>query len=187
MIQLPRAPRANSIKRTLSVGFALMMLLLVGAGLFGWATISGMSREVLERFAHANELTRQSSTFSHTITEEIQAATSYLATRDPKFESDFRRLGWEAHRMHRSFTTRRSELASEVTNTVAVDSKLAEVENAYALAHRLADLGRTDAAGAQAEIAMTLVNQLLDELRRVDNANNLAFANAAQALQENAL
>jgi methyl-accepting chemotaxis protein len=163
------------------------MLLLVGAGLFGWATISGMSREVLDRFAHANELTRQSSTFSHTITEEIQAATSYLATRDPHFESDFRRLGWEAHRMHRSFTTRRSELASEVTNTVEVDSKLAEVENAYSVAHRLADLGRTADAEVEAQKAVSLVNQLLDELRRVDNANNVAFATAAQALQENAL
>jgi methyl-accepting chemotaxis protein len=187
MIRLPRAPRTNSIKRTLSVGFALLMLLLVGAGLFGWATISGMSREVLDRFAHANELTRQSSTFSHTITEEIQAATSYLATRDPHFESDFRRLGWEAHRMHRSFTTRRSELASEVTNTVEVDSKLAEVENAYSVAHRLADLGRTADAEVEAQKAVSLVNQLLDELRRVDNANNVAFATAAQALQENAL
>jgi methyl-accepting chemotaxis protein len=187
MIRLPRAPRTNSIKRTLSVGFALLMLLLVGAGLFGWATISGMSREVLDRFAHANELTRQSSTFSHTITEEIQAATSYLATRDPHFESDFRRLGWEAHRMHRSFTTRRSELASEVTNTVEVDSKLAEVENAYSVAHRLADLGRTADAEVEAQKAVSLVNQLLDELRRVDNANNVAFATAAQTLQENAL
>ncbi|HUQ20580.1 MAG TPA: methyl-accepting chemotaxis protein [Gemmatimonadaceae bacterium] len=187
MIHLPRAPRANSIKRTLSIGFALLVMLLVGAGLFGWATISGMSHEVSDRFAHANELTRQSTTFSHTITEEIQAATSYLATRDPKYESDFRRLGWEAHRMHRSFTTRRSELASEVTNTVAVDTKLSEVENAYAVAHRLADLGRTDAAAAQAKAAVASVNQLLDELRRVDNANNAGFATAAQKLEENAL
>lgn len=155
--------------------------------MFGWATISGMSREVSDRFAHANDLTRQSSTFSHTITEEVQAATSYLADRDPKAESDFRRLGWEAHRMHRSFTTRRSELADEVTNTVAVDSKLAEVEDAYAVAHRLADLGQVDAADAQARKATGLVNQLLNELRRVDNANNLAFANAADALHDHAV
>jgi methyl-accepting chemotaxis protein len=179
--------QANSIKGTLTLGFALLVLLLVGAGMFGWATISGMSREVSDRFAHANDLTRQSSTFSHTITEEVQAATSYLADRDPKAESDFRRLGWEAHRMHRSFTTRRSELADEVTNTVAVDSKLAEVEDAYAVAHRLADLGQVDAADAQARKATGLVNQLLNELRRVDNANNLAFANAADALHDHAV
>lgn len=186
MIRFP-ALRANSIKGTLALGFALLVLLLVGAGLFGWATISGMSREVRDRFAHANDLTKQSSTFSHTITEEVQAATAYLTDKDPRAQADFRRLGWEAHRMHRSFTTRRSELADEVTNTVAVDSKLAQVENAYTFAHRLADLGRADAAEVQAKKAAVLVNELLDELRRVDNSNNVAFATAAQTLQEDAL
>jgi methyl-accepting chemotaxis protein len=186
MIHLPGIP-ANSIRRTLALGFALLVLLLVGAGVFGWATISGMSREVSERFAHANDLTRQSSTFSHTITEEVQAATSYLADRNPESEARFRKLGWEAHRMHRSFTTRRSELADEVTNTVALDSKLAEVENAYSVAHRLSDMGRPSDAALQAQKAAALVTQLLDELRRVDDSNNRAFANAAQALRENAL
>jgi len=186
VIHLPGIP-ANSIRRTLALGFALLVLLLVGAGLFGWATISGMSREVSNRFAHANELTRQSSTFSHTITEEVQAATAYLADGEPRSEAKFRRLGWEAHRMHRSFTTRRSELADELTHTVAVDSKLAEVENAYALAHRLSDLGRKEEAEIQAQRAGDLVGQLLDELRRVDSSNNLAFGAAATTLRENAL
>ena len=186
MIRLPGIP-VNSIRRTLALGFALLVLLLVGAGLFGWATISGMSREVSNRFAHANELTRQSSTFSHTITEEVQAATAYVADGEPKSEAQFRRLGWEAHRMHRSFTTRRSDLADEVTHTVAVDSKLAEVENAYAVAHRLSDLGRREEAEVQAQRAGDLVTQLLDELRRVDSSNNLAFAAAAATLRENAL
>ena len=177
----------NSIKRMLSIGFAMLVLLLVGAGLFGWATISGMSREVSDRFAHANELTKQAATFSHTITEEVQAATAYLANGEPKSDEHFHKLGWEAHRIHHSFTSQRSELASEVTNTVAVDSKLAEVENAYALAHRLNDLGRRDDAAVQAQRATDLVGGLLDELRRVDSSNNLAFARANSALQENAL
>lgn len=179
--------RANSIKSMLGLGFALLVLLLIGAGLFGWATISGMSREVSDRFAHANDLTLQSSNFSHAITQEVQAAASYLADRSAKSESEFRRLGWEAHRMHRTVSTRRNDVASEVTNTVAVDAKLAEVENAYTIAHRLSDLGRTDAAALQAQKAAALVSQLMDELRRVDNSNNLTFARAAEGLRQNAL
>jgi methyl-accepting chemotaxis protein len=185
-MKLPSLP-ANSIRRTLASGFAMLVLLLVAAGLFGWATISGMSHEVSDRFAHANELTQQASSFSHAITQEVQAATSYLADHSPKSEAQFHRLGWAAHRMHRTFTTRRNELADEVTNTVAVDAKLAEVENAYAIAHRLSDLGRQDEAAAQAQIAAGLVSQLLDELQRVDNANNLAFARAADSLRANAI
>ncbi len=186
MIRLPAVP-ANSIRRTLALGFALLVFLLVGAGLFGWATIYGMSHDMSDRFAHANDLTHQSSSFSHTITQEVQAATSYLADHSAKSAADFRRLGWVAHRMHRSFTTSRSELADEVTNTVTVDAKLAEVENAYALAHRLSDLGRADEAGAQSQHAGVLVSQLLDQLQRADNANSLAFARAANSLRESAL
>jgi len=180
VIRLPAAP-ANSIRRTLALGFALLVFLLVGAGLFGWATISGMSRDMSNRFAHANDLTHQSSSFSHTITQEVQAATSYLANHTDRSETDFRRLGWEAHRMHRSFTSQRSDLTDEVMNTVTVDAKLAEVENAYALAHRLSDLGRVDAAAVQ-----SLVTQLLDQLQRSDNSNSLAFARAANALRQSA-
>ena len=40
---------------------------------------------------------------------------------------------------------------------------------------------------AQAQNAVIQVGLLLDEVRRADNANNIAFANAAKALQENAL
>lgn len=186
MIRMPALP-TNSIKRTLATGFSFLVLLLIAAGVFGWATISGISREVSERFAHANELTRQSATFSHTITQEVQAATSYLGDHSPTAAADFRRLGWEAHRMHRSFTSRRSEVADEVTNTVTVDAKLAEVENAYTIAHRLSDLGRPDEAARQAKIAATLVSQLLGDLQKADNANNLAFARAADSLRKNAI
>ena len=186
MIKLP-AIDANSIRRTLALGFALLVLLLVSAGVFGWATIHGMSHDMSDRFAHANDLTHQSSSFSHTITQEVQAATSYLADHSAKSESNFRRLGWDAHRMHRSFTTQRSELADEVTSTVTVDAKLAEVENAYALAHRLSDLGRVEQAEAQSQRAAALVSQLLDQLQRADNSNSLAFARAAESLRQSAL
>lgn len=169
------------------MGFAILVLLLIAAGVFGWATISGMSREVSERFGHANDLTRQSSSFSNAVTQEVQAAASYLTTHSAKSEAEFRRLGSDAHRMHRTFTSRRNELADEVTNTVAVDSKLAQVENAYAIAHRLSDLGRADAAAAQVQKAAGLVSQLLDELQRVDRSNNLAFARAAEDLRQNAI
>ena len=186
MMSFPSFP-VNSIRRTLALGFAVLVLLLVAAGVFGWATISGISHEVSERFAHANDLTKQSASFSHTITQEVQAATSYLGDHSQKSAADFRRLGWEAHRMHRSFSSRRSELADEVTNTVLVDARLSEVENAYTIAHRLSDLGRPDEAAAQAQVAAGLVAQLLKELQRVDNANNLAFARAADSLRHNAI
>jgi methyl-accepting chemotaxis protein len=192
MTSKPRAtakPRIGrqTIRRTLFAGFSLLVALIVVAGLFGWGTISGLSGDVSQTFTHANELTQQSSRFSHTIAQEIQAATSYLADRDPASERDFRRLGWEAHRMHRTFTSRRNDLPGEVTNTILVDARLAQVENTFAVAHRLADLGRTEAATRQARKARGEVVALLGELNRIDRANNRAFARAAESLRDEAM
>jgi methyl-accepting chemotaxis protein len=177
----------QTIRRMLGLGFGVLILLLLQAGFVGWASISNLSDEVGATFKHANDVTQQSARFAHVITQEVQAATTYLADRDPSAEADFRRLGLEAHRLHRTFTSRRADLAGEVANTVAVDSRLAEVENAFAVAHRLADLGRDQEAREQAKAARRLVGQLLVELQRVDRANNLAFIRASDSLGEHAV
>ena len=177
----------QTIRRLLGLGFTVMILLLVQAGFVGWASISNLSDEVGATFRHANEVTQQSARFSHVITQEVQAATAYLSDRDPSAEADFRRLGLEAHGLHRTFTSRRADLAGEVANTMVVDNRLAEVENAFAIAHRLADLGRDQEAKAQAQAARGLVSQLLVELQRADKANNLAFIRASEALNDHAI
>ena len=178
---------AQTIRRMLAIGFSVLIFLLIVAGFVGWASIANLSEEVVSTFRHANEVTQQSARFSHVITQEVQAASTYLSDADPAAEADFRRLGLEAHGMHRSFTSHRSELAGEVANTVAVDSRLAEVENAFAIAHRLADLGRADDARNQARVARQQVAVLLDELQRVDRANNQAFIRASDSLHDHAL
>src|SRR5512141_301891 len=179
--------QTQTIRRMLGLGFSILILLLLQAGFVGWASISNLSAEVSSAFRHANEVTQQSARFSHVITQEVQAATTYLSDADPASEADFRRLGLEAHSPHRTFTSRRTDLAGEVANTVVVDNRLAEVENAFAVAHRLSDLGRDQEARAQAKVARHLVGELLAELQRVDRANNLAFIRAADALNEHAV
>lgn len=186
MIALPPAP-VQTIRRTLAIGFSILIVLLITAGGVGWVSMAGLSRDVVETFSHANEVTQQASLFSHVITREVQAAGTYLSDGDPAAEADFRRLGIEAHDLHRTFTAQRSELAGEIANTVAVDTRLAEVENAYAIAHRLSDIGRTEDARLQARKANSLVALLLSELQRVDRENNLAFARASESLREHSL
>lgn len=179
--------QTQTIRKLLGLGFSVLIFLLLVAGFVGWASIVNLSDEVGTTFTHANDVTQQSARFSHVITQEVHAATSYLNDGDPVAEAEFRRLGMEAHRMHRSFTTSRSDLAGEVANTIAVDSRLAEVENAFAIAHRLRDLGRADEAREQARQAGKQVEELLIELQRVDRANNLAFLRASDALGDYAV
>ena len=177
----------QTIRRMLMIGFSILIFLLLVAGFVGWASIANLSDEVGSTFRHANDVTQQSARFSHVITQEVQAASTYLSENDPAAEADFRRLGLEAHGMHRSFTSHRSDLAGEVANTVAVDSRLSEVENAFAIAHRLADLGRSEEARTQARVARQQVAALLVELQRVDRANNQAFIRASDALNDHAI
>lgn len=178
--------RTQTIRGLLGLGFSILIVLLMLAGVVGWAAIANLSDEVASTFRHANDVTQQSARFSHVITQEMQAATTYLSEGDAASENEFRRLGLEAHSLHRTFTSQRSELAGEVANTFAVDSHLAAVENAFAVAHRLRDLGRPDEARIQAQKARKLVQQLIVELQRVDKANNMAFVRASDSLLEHA-
>lgn len=179
--------RVSTIRGMLGLRFSVLIMLLLLAGVVGWASISNLSDEVSTTFRHANALTQQSGRFSQVITREVEAASAYLADLDPADEAEFRQLGLEAHRLHRSFTARRSDLTGEVTNTVVVDTRLAEVENAFALAHRLRDLGRIEESRAQARHARKQVGELLVELQRVDRANNRAFLRASDALDDYAI
>ncbi len=174
----------QTIRRLLGLGFSVLIFLLLVAGFVGWVSIVTISDQVAETLTHANAVTQQSARFSHAITQEVQAATSYLNDGDPVAESEFRRLGLEAHGLHRTFTSTRSDLAGEVANTVVVDGRLAEVENAFAVAHRLRDLGRAEESREQARRAGKLVEQLLLDLQRVDQANNMAFQRASESLSE---
>ncbi|HXG71939.1 MAG TPA: hypothetical protein VNJ04_15125, partial [Gemmatimonadaceae bacterium] len=133
--------RFRTIRQALTVGFAFLITLLVGAGVLGWVSLASMADNVRTTLAEAQQDNHQASDFSNTITEEIQYANEYLTDRDPKAEVEFRRLGWEAHRLHRRFTSRRDQLAEQIARTVAIDTTLARAEASFALAHRLTDLG----------------------------------------------
>jgi methyl-accepting chemotaxis protein len=175
--------QSQTIRKLLALGFSVLIFLLLSAGFVGWVSIVTISDEVNATLHHANAVAQQSARFSHVITQEVQAGTSYLNDGNPIVEEEFRRLGMEAHSLHRTFTSTRSELAGEVANTVVVDNRLAEVENAFAVAHRLRDLGRAEESRAQAQKAGALVGELLLDLQRVDQANSAAFLRASQDLE----
>ena len=172
--------QSQTIRKLLALGFSVLIFLLLAAGFVGWVSIVTISDKVDATLLHANAVAQQSARFSHVITQEVQAGTSYLNDGNPIVEEEFRRLGMEAHGLHRTFTSTRSDLAGEVANTVVVDNRLAEVENAFAVAHRLRDLGRIEESRAQAQKAGSLVGELILDLHRVDQANNAAFLRASE-------
>src|SRR5688500_6077961 len=124
----------RTIRQILTVGFSFLIVLLLAAGAVGWMSLTRMADQVTETLAEAQQDAKQASDFSNVVTQEIQAANTYLSDQDAKSDAEFRRLGWEAHRLQRSFNTRHVHVhADQIARTVAIDTTLARVESSFAL------------------------------------------------------
>lgn len=179
--------RLWTIRVALYLGFSLLVALLVVAGTVGWVSMNRMSEEVNQTLMDTERSSVESSDFSNAITEEVQAANTYLTGQDARSEQQFRALGWKAHELHRRFTSRRDQLTDEILRTVAVDTTLARVESSFALAHRLKDLGRTDESRIEAAHARSLVVILLARLRALEQTRSRGFAQMSDNLHRTAL
>ncbi|HMI57180.1 MAG TPA: methyl-accepting chemotaxis protein [Gemmatimonadaceae bacterium] len=173
----------QTIRQVLTVGFAFLILLLLGAGAVGWVSMAQMADRVTETLGDAQRDAKQASDFSNVVTQEIQAANTYLSDQDAKSDAEFRSLGWEAHRLHRNFTTRRDVLREQIARTVAIDTTLARVESSFALSHRLTDLGRLDEAHAEAQRARKMVPGLLEQLTGLEHSRAQQLAGMSQDLR----
>src|SRR2546423_14891730 len=162
--------RFQTIRQVLTVGFSFLILLMLGAGAVGWLSMNRMADQVTSTLADAQQDAKQASDFSNVVTQEIQAANTYLSDQDAKSDAEFRRLGWEAHRLHRNFSAGRDVLAEQITRTVAIDTTLARVEASFALSHRLTDLGRLDEAHTEAQKARKMVPGLLEQLTSLEHS-----------------
>lgn len=172
----------QTIRQVLTVGFAFLILLLLGAGAVGWVSMTQMADRVTETLADAQQDAKQASDFSNVVTQEIQAANTYLSDQDAKSDGDFRRLGWEAHRLHRNFASQR-DVAEQIARTVAIDTTLARVESSFALSHRLTDLGRLDEAHAEAQRARRMVPGLLEQLTGLEHSRAQQLAGMSADLR----
>ena len=178
--------RLWTIRVALYLGFSLLISLLVVAGTVGWVSMNRMAAEVNQTLRDTEQSSRESSDFSNAITAELQAADASLAGENAHSEQQFQQLGWEAHRLHRQFTSRRDQLADELLRTVAVDTTLARIETSFALAHRLKDMGRTAESRAEADHAHNLVATLLANLRILEQTRSRGFAQMSANLRREA-
>ena len=179
--------RFRTIRQVLAAGFSLLVILMLTAGIVGWVSMSRMADEVAIALDDAQHDAKRASDFSNTITQEIQAANTYLSDQDSKSEAEFRRLGWEAHKLQRRFGSRQDQLTDQIVRTVAIDTTLARVESGFALAHRLTDLGRLDEARVEAENARKMVSPLLDQVSGLERARAGQLAQMANNLHAKSL
>lgn len=173
----------QTIRQVLSVGFGFLILLMLGAGIVGWVSMAQMADRVTETLANAQSDAKQASDFSNVVTQEIQAANTYLSDQDARSDAEFRRLGWEAHRLHRTFGPGGEVSAEQTVRSVAIDTTLARVESSFALSHRLTDLGRLDEAHAEAQKARRMVPGLLEQLTKLEHSRAQQLAGMSADLR----
>ncbi len=170
------AIQRNTIRSRLWFGFGTIVLLLAVAGILVRASFSGISDTISASLTDVQAEASLASQLSADIAKTIEAGSRYLDTREPSAEEAFRKRGWLAHQVQYAMNERPNQSATEVATVATIDSKLSAMEVKYALAHRLADLGRTDEARKTANDARNDIDDLLGNIDRLGGikANKVA-------------
>jgi len=181
-----RGLRFDSIRDRLVAGFGVLVLLLVGAGLAARGALTAMSTAIGSMLTGVQVEAELSSRLSANTARQISAATHYVDQRDAESRTRFQTLGWASHALVRQMSRQSGQSSREVALIANIDRRLADLESRYALAHRLADLGRQSEAVVEAETATPIVSQLLDDVQQLGLIKTVKGQQAAKALAEDA-
>ena len=174
---------SRTITRRLIAGFVAILVLGGAAAIVGLVSMRGMSETIGLTLADVRTEAQLAARLSTNIAQTIAAGTRYLETRDSTAQAEFRRLGWSAHRAQREMNLRDGQSADEITVLATIDSRLAAMEIAYARAHRLADLGRTEAARAAVDVAFPIADSLLSDIAKLGALKATRVNQAAEQLK----
>jgi methyl-accepting chemotaxis protein len=177
--------KLNTIRGRLWLGFGILVALLLVAGIVARTSFAGMSETITQSLVDVQTEAQLASQLSANAAKTIEAGSRYLETRDTTAENAFRKYGWAAHDVQRKMNDRPNQSATEVATVAVIDANLSQMEDSYALAHRLADLGRMDEAHAAAADARSSIDHLLENIDRLGNlkADKVATARDALALE----
>lgn len=159
--------RLNSIRSRLWLGFGVLVGLLVIAGVVSRRSFRAVGATITTSLGEVQTEAQLASTLSSNVARTIEAGSRYLESRDSAAQETFRQSGSEAHQVQSKMNDRSGQTAAEVSIVAAIDRKLSTMEVQYALAHRLADLGRMAEARRVAAQARGAIDDLLNHIERL--------------------
>jgi methyl-accepting chemotaxis protein len=174
--------KLNTIRGRLWLGFGILVALLFVAGIVARTSFAGMSATITQTLVDVQAEAQLASQLSANAAQTIEAGSRYLETRDTTAENAFRKYGWAAHDVQRKMNDRPGQSATEVATVAMIDANLSQMEDSYALAHRLADLGRMDDARAAAANARSSIDHLLANIDQLGTLKAQKVATARDAL-----
>jgi methyl-accepting chemotaxis protein len=177
---------ANTITGRLVLGFVGILVLLVVAGVVGWMSLTGISTDVGVALRNVQLESRLSSQLSSSLAQVVEAAATYVETRDPVSQEDFRRAGRNAHQAQRDLNALPGQAADEIALLASIDQQLSLMEIRYARAHRLADLNRQGQSRTAAAEARPVASALLADLDRLGRIKAQRVAVTTERLNDEA-
>jgi methyl-accepting chemotaxis protein len=176
----------RSIRQILLLGFGVLVGLLIVAGGIGAYAMRQISGTISTTLSAVQEEARLSTRLSASIAQELQAAVRYIQRPDTASENEFRRMSFEAHNAQRDMRNRPGQTADEIALLARIDQQLSQIEITYALAHRLIDIGRRDAAFAREATATPMVRALLADVQQLGQFKAEKVEDAAEQLRADA-
>jgi methyl-accepting chemotaxis protein len=175
--------RFRSIRQRLLTGFWLLVGLFVAAGLVARASMLTMSTLIGETLSEVREDGQQASRLSASVSQELAAAARYLQARDSSSQADFRHFAIEAHRAQREMYLNKGQAEDELSLIASIEATLSQIETQYAMAHRLADLGRREESDRAAGVARSMVDTLTRDLDQLGLLKSRVVSEASRALR----
>jgi methyl-accepting chemotaxis protein len=173
--------RLSSVRIRLTGGFGVLVALLVAAAALARGSMDFLSEAIGRTLSEVQADAALSTHLSSSVVQTLEAGHRYVETRDPVALHTFRTQGWRAHRVQRELNRRSRQTPNEVALLAHIDNKLSAIEVRYALAHRLADLGRPNEAEAAAE-SRSDVTDLLTSIQRFGEVKADRVARATRVL-----
>ncbi|HEX6314559.1 MAG TPA: methyl-accepting chemotaxis protein, partial [Gemmatimonadaceae bacterium] len=175
--------RFRSIRQRLLTGFWVLVGLFVAAGLVARASMLTMSTLIGDTLSEVREDGQQATRLSANVSQELAAASRYLQARDSASQADFRHFASEAHRVQREMYLNKGQAQDELALIASVDATLSAIETQYAMAHRLADLGRREESDRAATVARGMVDSLTRDLDQLAILKSRVVSEASRALR----
>ena len=176
----------RSLRSRVIAGMVLLIALVFVIALLGVNSIRSLGRSVDSELALLLESTDLGNGLVSAVASEIRSAEQYLVRPSDRLRLLGLEEGDSAYAIQRRYRTLGSLTTADryIVNKIADNQ--AQIEVAYATAHALNDLGRTDEARRQADLARAPSDTLLGDVRALSLAQTNRSMARASDLQRQA-
>jgi methyl-accepting chemotaxis protein len=166
----------KGLTNRISIAMFTLLALVILVAWIAFSAIQSVGRSANNELTSLAQQTDVGGALVASVIGEIRAAQQYLLTPSDELKAEFIANGDSAYAAQRRFRDLRSLTNDERVTLNRIATRQAEIEVDYALAHALADVGRPDAALAQARAAHAPADSLVAMVR------GLTSAQASEAL-----